>query len=346
MTFFPPFRANESFYYNGGQGNDTIVAGQAADFLVGGAGNDTLTGNGGNDSFIGGAGQDRFVFTAGDDTGADTIIDFGKTDLIAFVDRALRDGNRDGFITFGANGVLDIDNEAGSDTIAFTGLSAAGLRLLGSNEEGFLYADATVRPTGAIEGRLGNDTLRGDAGDRTSQVFFFDTALGLDFGNDRITNFGANDLLVTTSAIRDSDGDGIVTFGGNRVLDLPDGTTVNINNRAVTALAFDGSETVNGVTRPPTAWWARRAPISSQAERPAPPPTQAAGGGAVRLTSMKPDAKRRDQAAFAISRARYSLAPLASRGRLNRNPWMLEHPGRAIATAACCPPPLPRSFPY
>ncbi|MGJ3626854.1 hypothetical protein AB5I41_08125 [Sphingomonas sp. MMS24-JH45] len=37
MTFFPPFRANESFYYNGGQGNDTIVAGQAADFLVGGA---------------------------------------------------------------------------------------------------------------------------------------------------------------------------------------------------------------------------------------------------------------------------------------------------------------------
>ncbi|MGJ3626855.1 hypothetical protein AB5I41_08130 [Sphingomonas sp. MMS24-JH45] len=142
--------------------------------------------------------------------------------------------------------MLDIDNEAGSDTVAFTGLSAAGLRLLGSNEEGFLYADATVRPTGAIEGRLGNDTLRGDTGDRTSQVFFFDTALGLDFGNDRITNFGANDLLVTTSQIRDSDGDGIVTFGGNRVLDLPDGTTVNI--RLVTALAFDGSETVNGVT--------------------------------------------------------------------------------------------------
>ena len=78
LSFFPPFRANDPYYYNAGQGNDTINAGEANDFLVGGSGNDLLFGNGGDDSFIGGTGNDTLVGGAGDDTlmgsdGTDTV---------------------------------------------------------------------------------------------------------------------------------------------------------------------------------------------------------------------------------------------------------------------------------
>ena len=96
----------------------------------------------------------------------------------------------------------------------------------------------------ATEGTLANDVLNGGVG---AQTFFFDTALGLDFGDDRITNFGTDDLIVTTSAINDADGDGLINFGGNRAADLPGGTTVRINNGAVRSLEFDGSVTQNGV---------------------------------------------------------------------------------------------------
>ncbi|WP_264051646.1 calcium-binding protein [Methylobacterium flocculans] len=81
LTFFPPFRVGQDFYYNAGQGNDTVTAGDGNDFLVGGAGNDLLAGNGGNDSFIGGVGSDSINGGAGIDTaifnvstdGADTV---------------------------------------------------------------------------------------------------------------------------------------------------------------------------------------------------------------------------------------------------------------------------------
>lgn len=252
LTFFPPFRAGQNFYYNAGQGNDTVVAGQANDFLVGGAGNDSLTGNGGNDTFIGGAGNDRFNYSLSAETGSDTINDFQKVDLLV-TDAKLFDGNRDGFITFGANGVLNLDvtngRVTGDDTIAFVGLGLPGLRALGgSDATGYFYADATVRPTGAIEGTVANNLLKGDAGDKKVDTFFFDTALGLGFGNDRIVNFGAKDTLLTTTAINDSDGDGIIRFGGNRAVDLSDGTSITINDQSVRALEFDGSFAENGVT--------------------------------------------------------------------------------------------------
>lgn len=78
-------------------------------------------------------------------------------------------------------------------------------------------------------------------------MFFFDTALGLDFGDDRITNFGTEDLLVTTTALDDADGDGRIDFGGNRLLDFAEGGSARINNGAVRSLEFDGSVTRDGV---------------------------------------------------------------------------------------------------
>ncbi|AWI87083.1 hypothetical protein C0214_01170 [Methylobacterium sp. DM1] len=68
LTFFPPFRVGQNFYYNAGQGNDTVTAGDGNDFLVGGAGSDTLNGSAGNDSFIGGGGNDTIDGGAGSDT--------------------------------------------------------------------------------------------------------------------------------------------------------------------------------------------------------------------------------------------------------------------------------------
>jgi Ca2+-binding RTX toxin-like protein len=59
---------NRPYYFNGGQGNDTISGGTSNDFLVGGAGNDTLTDDVGNDSFIGGGGNDTITGGSGVDT--------------------------------------------------------------------------------------------------------------------------------------------------------------------------------------------------------------------------------------------------------------------------------------
>ncbi|KQT85325.1 calcium-binding protein [Aurantimonas sp. Leaf443] len=72
LSFFPPFREAQPFYYNAGMGDDTVVAGSGNDFLVGGAGNDTLTGNGGNDSLLGGAGNDVADFDVSTD-GLDSV---------------------------------------------------------------------------------------------------------------------------------------------------------------------------------------------------------------------------------------------------------------------------------
>lgn len=173
---------------------------------------------------------------------ADTVVELQKDDLFVSGSR-LRDGNNDGRITFGANSALDLGN---GGTVSFTGADpVSGLRFLGELEEGgFAYADVATRPVGATEGTSADDRFSGDAG---SQRFFFDTALDVGFGNDRIASFGMDDLLVTTTAIEDSDGNGRIDFGRNRVLDLSDGTEVQINGGSVRSLEFDGSVNMGGV---------------------------------------------------------------------------------------------------
>ena len=60
-------QADRSYYFNAGQGNDTVFGGSAADFLVGGGGDDTLNGGAGDDSFLGGGGEDRLTGETGND---------------------------------------------------------------------------------------------------------------------------------------------------------------------------------------------------------------------------------------------------------------------------------------
>jgi hypothetical protein len=156
------------------------------------------------------------------DTGRDTIREFGRGDILV-LDQALFDRNDDGIITFGRKGLkLDGPDTADSDTINFVdGLrGATGLRVLGDDGLGhYAYADARTRPLDAIEGKLlTGDTLTGTTGQ--SDKFFYDNALDVNWGNDTIQNFGANDYLVTTTKMFDLDNDGRIKFGQDRNLDL------------------------------------------------------------------------------------------------------------------------------
>jgi hypothetical protein len=66
-----------------------------------------------------------------------------------------------------------------------------------------------------LDGGKNNDILTGGAG---NDVFFFDNK-GKS-GVDRITDFSADDKLMLTAALRDSNNDGIITFGLDGVLTL------------------------------------------------------------------------------------------------------------------------------
>lgn len=161
---------------------------------------------------------------------------------------ALSDGNGDGIIGFGKDGTL---NTASGD-ITMPGVSA--VRFLGEVGKGqFVYANAAIRPDGAQEGRVqSSDILTGDAGDKVADIFFFDTALDIALGADRIVRFGARDIMVVTEAIADGNGDGIIGFGSDKILDLPGtGSTlsiIDVANKPVSTIEYDGSIERDGVT--------------------------------------------------------------------------------------------------
>lgn len=94
-------------------------------------------------------------------------------------------------------------------------------------------------------GGAGSDTMRGGTG---ADAFFFSIDdNGLSRGRaqtlDRILDFSSEDVLVTDVALFDSDGNGVVTFGRNKLLDLTGGGQVSIigaNGKRVIALEYDG----------------------------------------------------------------------------------------------------------
>lgn len=193
-----------------------------------------------SDTLAGTQGHDKFVFDLSGKTGADTITDFGNNDVL-IVTKALADGNGDGIITPGKNKMLDFGSGAGTVKL---GSLTDGLRLLGHTAEGYIYASAGVRPTGAQEGRLGvADVLNGDVGDKKATSFFFDTALGLDTGHDTITTFGTKDILVTTSALASTTaGQNGFVFGGGGSVEVS-----GVGGNPVTTLEFDGDHVSAGV---------------------------------------------------------------------------------------------------
>ncbi|KQM30538.1 hypothetical protein ASE59_08190 [Sphingomonas sp. Leaf10] len=224
--------------------------------------------NGTNDILDAGNGANAFVIANGN-VGNDQFTNWGSNDSI-INNRQIFDGNGDGFIQFGSNGVLDIDRtsrrNAGQDQLQLTGANAdiTELRYLGSKNGGFVYADsATLKnlwePFGranVIEGTVGDNTFDMSGG---SKVLFHDNALGLNLGGDTINNFGSDDLLVTTSMIFDSDMNQTVTFGQNNVLDISGsegpaatdpqgGPGGQLDFTSQTSVTYLGSNQINGVT--------------------------------------------------------------------------------------------------
>lgn len=215
------------------------------------ANNETTSGN---DVITGTSGPDAFIIDNTAPTGQDTIT-FGKNDSFLFKEK-LFDSNNDGIITFGSDKKLDVFGDvSGNDEISVIGVNPdTGIRYLGSKDGYFVYANAAVRQKGFTEGTVNNDTFDATKGDKK---FFYDTALGLNLGDDTITNFTLGDKIITTSAIYDSNNDGIIDFGSNGLLDLPGasgGTAANlgfggtIDIDGVDSLAYLGSYTKSGVT--------------------------------------------------------------------------------------------------
>lgn len=202
-------------------------------------------------------GADAYYFDntrGGSSVGDKTFTDFGLNDSL-LASAEIFDGNNDGYIVLGGNARLDVERSSSRNggTAQFNMISDQGesiyaMRELGSKggvgaNGAFVYADAATRvdlynslngsnqltPAGngflyagteanVIEGTVGDNTLTGTDG---ADYFLFDTALGLNLGRDTITNFGAGDVIVTTSEIWNQNENGAITYGGNRVLDLP-----------------------------------------------------------------------------------------------------------------------------
>lgn len=208
-----------------------------------------------NDTLSGVAQHNTFFFDLGSKSGADKITNFSRSDVIV-TQGLLYDGNGDGIITT-SKSKLGLDGAGSADKITVAGL--VSLRYLGTDDAGLsVYANSTTKPKGSIEGKISDDVLSGDAGDLKKTTFFYDTGLDIDLGHDRIDNFGAKDLLVTTSALSTTSlgSSGLVKLVGGSgdatdTLTPGEAGTIELHGTsgaAIGALEFDGSVVRSGVT--------------------------------------------------------------------------------------------------
>jgi hypothetical protein len=194
------------------------------------------------------------------------------------------DAADDGYIVLEANGALAIErtqeNFAGPaafNLINENGSAIEALRTLGTKagtelNGAYVYADAATRIdlinlvgdslesnsfNRVSEGNVANDKLFGSA---AHDYFLYDTALGLDLGQDVLLDLSSGDTIVTTTALWDGNRDGVIEFGSNRMLDLPGafGGARSDESRhpggqvvfeeGITALIYAGSQTVGAHT--------------------------------------------------------------------------------------------------
>ncbi|KQM30558.1 hypothetical protein [Sphingomonas sp. Leaf10] len=257
---------------------DTVPKFRSNEKLIVSATEVQITANSGSDIYDGAGASKAFVFN-NVEVGDDQLQNFGYNDSILNYQKIF-DGNDDGFIQFGSNGVLDIDRtskkKAGQDQIQVTGEGylVNELRYLGTKGgEGVdgmhVYANsATLKNLWSVEkfggranimeNKVGNETYDFSGGDKTLLV---DNALGLNMGQDVLTGFGAGDKLVTTAKLFDNTTNNVVGFGKNFVLDVSGaegprsddpskgpGGQLDFSAPDLTRIKFVGEETHNGVT--------------------------------------------------------------------------------------------------
>ncbi|KQN82183.1 hypothetical protein ASE90_10865 [Sphingomonas sp. Leaf67] len=147
-------------------------------------------------------------------------------------------GGKDAFTIASRSKIENVVTGDGNDNV--TGNSLANeLHGMRGNDMLFGAAGADKLDGGAgrdwLDGGTGADILTGGAG---ADIFFFDNARTS--GVDRITDFASDDLLYTTRAIRDSNRDGYIGLGTNKLLNLDTG---NSGDR----VAIDGLDATKGL---------------------------------------------------------------------------------------------------
>ena len=268
LTFFPPFRAAQPFYYNAGQGNDTVTAGTGNDFLVGGAGDDNLDGGDGNDSFIGGGGNDIIAGGAGNDTatfnvstdGVDSVNLGDGTDIVnvnaagpsqvrlTFTSAQVGNGN--------ANDSNTMANQDGGLAVRLQSEDGTGA-LAGNvsrfDDEGSVFVAGTgvtfdIRDLVSGVGRgdqfqvavLGTNAADTLTAVQAARPYYFNAGMG----NDTVTGGTANDFLVGGAGDDVLDGadgnDSFIGGGGNDIITGDAG-----NDTAIFNVSTDGADTVN-----------------------------------------------------------------------------------------------------
>lgn len=196
---------------------------------------------------VGPAGANSVYVDIAAATGSDSISAFEAVDILLTSAPLATIG---GVVPVAPGGVLNLDAAGGpSDRLLFGDVADEGLRSIGMRDGLSVYALAAVRPHGALEGTLANDQLFGDTGNTSAQVFFFDTALGIRLGTDRVERFGRHDIIVTTTPFDDSNGDRLIGFGTDKVLNSAtiDLIVTTTGGTRVRELEFDGSVDQAGV---------------------------------------------------------------------------------------------------
>lgn len=223
MSFFPPFRAGQAFYYNGGQGADTITGGDAGDFLVGGSGDDQLFGNAGADTFIGGTGNDVINGGDGIDTvnyspattginvrlfGGESSDGQGGTDTVTGVENAVGSAFDD--VIIGSDARNELSGGLGRDVLvglagddSLRGGTGVANEMYGGTGDDTYYVQVLGDTVVENEGEGGDTVVTGLSGYRLSanveNLILTDTAGSVGFGNagnNTLTGSTGRDVLL------------------------------------------------------------------------------------------------------------------------------------------------------
>lgn len=213
-----------------------------------------------------GAPQSMAFVIANGDVGDDFFKNFGRDDSI-ITGKKIFDGNDDGIIGFGRNGLLDVDRvnskKAGNDQLSLSNgnQKVTELRYLGEMNGQHAYADSqTLRGfsdlfSSKTESKIGADTFEGG-------TILYDNQLGLNLGDDMILS-RAGLKIVTTVKLRDDDNDGII-MGETFASEDDDGhfyTKIEIGSKSygdpdcatITVIGSGGSLYFDGTMTDPTS---------------------------------------------------------------------------------------------
>ncbi len=226
----------------GSDEGDRLIGDRGANRLEGNRGNDTITSNGGQDTIRGGAGEDTYLALAGkidylllDEAASVELLDLSRP--VSQVEGALELIDSGGIIDLrGVTSYVaadDIKGGNGNDTI--TGTQASDTIDAGGSDDridGQAGNDVLMGGSGSdtLIGGAGDDVLTGGGSSSAVNTFMF----GLDFGNDRITDYQSlNDVLdfsaFTQSELAQME---MVQQGDDRVATFHDGSTLTLENTA------------------------------------------------------------------------------------------------------------------